>query len=290
VNCVKYKKSMILNTHPFAPFPPFQESICLAIKQKRPGEVIPKRLLPRSRKRRYHINSDRLSALIMDGCNLGLHRLAHVAAIEARAATQQTNTINDLYVATPKQIQSTTGLESTEAKDHIGLIQRDETTTCTNSEIPHPTISAITALMNNLSLASQVENTSMPFMYADDESDDGWSVVSDESDFVVIDTAETTHKSSNDGTKEELEGRHSDSEARLSTTMVSEQIVVACQDEEKEHVMMSAVHDSRSEQVKHRQQCAGIKGPDNIIDRLIERHAERVRAWSKALAAEVQEW
>jgi hypothetical protein len=292
---------MISVTHLIAPSSfPFRKSVCLDIKKKnRPGEVSSKATTHpspiahrhfRTCANIYHINSDGSSALIMDSCDLNLHGLACVAAMEARAATQQTNTINDPYVATPNQTQSTTGFETTEAKDHKDLIERNQTTTSTNSEIPHPTISAITVLMNDLSLASQDELPTMPVMYADNESDDGWSVVSDESDFVVIDTAETAHKSSNDEIQEELEGGQSKSETESDTTMVREQIVLTCQDEEKEPATMSAVHDSRSGQVKHRQQCAGIKGPDNIIDALIERHAERVRAWSKALASEVSKW
>jgi galactose-1-phosphate uridylyltransferase len=226
----------------------------------------------------------------MNSCNLNLHGLTYVAAIEARATSQKIKPTNDPCVTQPNQTQSTTGFETIEAKDHIGLIQRDQTATCNNSEIPHPTISAITALMNNLSLASQDEFPSMPVMFTDNESDDGWSVVSDENDFVVVDTAETVQHSSNGASKEGLGGQLLEPKAESSTTMTRGQSVVACQDEEKEPVTMSAVHDSRSEQVKHRQHCANIKNTDNIIDELVERHAERVKAWSKALAAEVQEW
>jgi hypothetical protein len=226
----------------------------------------------------------------MDSCNLDLRGLTYVAAMEARATSQKMKTTNDPCVAQPNRTQSTTGFETIEAKDHIDLIQRDQTTTCTNSEILHPTISAITALMNNLSLAPQDEFPSMPMMFTDNESDDGWSVVSNGNDFVVVDTAETVQHSSNDASKEGLEGRLLKPKAESSTTTTRGQSVVACQDEEKEPATMPAVHDSRSEQVKHRQHCANIKNTDNIIDELVERHAERVRAWSKALAAEVQEW
>jgi galactose-1-phosphate uridylyltransferase len=226
----------------------------------------------------------------MDSYDLDVHGLTYVAAMEARATSQKIKRNNDPCVAQPNQTQSTTGFETIEAKDHIGLIQRDQTNTCTNSEIPHSTISAITALMNDLSLDSQDEFPSMPMMFTDNESDDGWSVVSDGNDFVVVDTAETVQHSSNDASKEGLEGRLFKPKAESSTTTIRGQSVVVCHDGEKEPTMVSVVHESRSEQVKHRQHCANIKNTDNIIDELVERNAERVRAWSKALAAEVQEW
>jgi hypothetical protein len=97
---------MVPNTHLFAPSPPFQKSVCLAIEQKISGEVIFKATTPSIAHRHfrtfaniYHIDSDSSSALIMDSCNLDLHGLAYVAAMEARAIPQKMKPIKDPYVA-----------------------------------------------------------------------------------------------------------------------------------------------------------------------------------------------
>lgn len=204
----------------------------------------------------------------------------------------QTNAIDDPCVAQTSKVpqaQATTELGTIRAKKPVELIQRDETTAHTNTEVPQSTISVLTALMDDLSLATENEMTNVP-LSSDEESDDSWLVVSDEDDFVVIDPTRTARHSSNDKSKEgsEMPRMLSKLQARPSAPNTGQRSMEADQNDRKEPVTVSAVHYGSMEQIRHRQQCAGIKDADDTISVLDERQAEMKRVLSKPLAPDTQ--
>jgi hypothetical protein len=221
-----------------------------------------------------------------------IYEAAYEATMQDSARSRETNTAKDTRVAKPNQPLSTAGFETIEAKELVDLIQGGEATSCTKDEIPHSTISVLTALMDDLPMATEDGMTNLPLsiddmtnvpLSSDDESDDDWSVVSGGSDFVVIDSAETARHISNDRSKKKPEApRRPSRQAGPRTPSVGQQSVVVDQNARKEPVTASAVHDSRREQLGHRQQRDSIKETGNLFDRLVELHTKGTRALSRA--------
>jgi hypothetical protein len=160
-------------------------------------------------------------------------------------------------------------------KELNDLIHRDPTTTFTNNEIPQSTVSVLTALMDGLSLATEDEFANVPLI-PDDESDDGWSVVSDGDDFVVVDPAETAHHSPRKSRDELKAPRRLSKQARPSTPDPRQKGLVICQNDREEPVTMLAVQNVGEEQSRHRQQYAGIGNKGKDIDGVTDRRTERI--------------
>jgi hypothetical protein len=211
------------------------------------------------------------------------------AFIQIGAVPRETDAIDDPCVAQTSKVpqaQATTGLDTTNAKKPVEHIQRDETTAHTSTEVPQSTISVLTALMDDLSLATENDTTNIP-LSSDEESDDSWSV-SDVDDFVVIDPTRTARHSSDDRSKEGSETLRTPSkrQARPSTLSIRQQSIEADQNVRKELATVSAVYDGSIEQIRRRQQFAGIKDADDTIGVLDGRQADRKRALSKPLASD----
>lgn len=187
------------------------------------------------------------------------------AIMEVKAGSQELKPRTDPCIATTNHTQLTLGFATIETKELIDLIHRDLTTTCTNTEIPRSTISVLTALMDDLSLAAEDETTDVPLV-SDDESDDGWSVVSDGDDFVVVDPAKTPHHSPRKPRDESKAPRNLSIHARPSTPDPRQRSIVVRQNDREEPVMMPAVQDGGEKQVRHRQQRAGIEYTGNAIE------------------------
>ena len=210
-------------------------------------------------------------------------KAAYEATMQARAVSRETNTVNNPCVAKIKQTQSTAGIERTEAKDLVDLVQRDGATSCTKNETPHSTINALTVLMDGLHLDTEDNMTHVP-LSSDDESEDGWSVVSGGSDFVIIDSAETTRHISNDRLKKkkpEVPPRPS-KKARPNLSSVDQQSVLADQTDRKEPVTESAVDYSRTHQLEHGRQRDHKKLKGKWLDRLSSRHGRFERKMERA--------
>ena len=211
------------------------------------------------------------------------------ATMKSRAAFQEAKTTNNPSVAKTNQARSTT-FEAIKPRDLVNLIQCDETTACENTETPQATISVLTALMDDLSLAPNTKDDMETVrLSSDDESDDGWSVVSDGDDFVVVDAAETARCISNNRSKEGpgMLVTPSKVHARSRTTGIRERIMVASKNDPKEPAMTSAAHGSRSKQPRHRQQRVDIIDKKHI-DELVERYnRNKARALREALDSEL---
>jgi hypothetical protein len=185
--------------------------------------------------------------------------------MEAKAGFPKIKPKNDPCIATINHTQSILGFATIETKELIDLVHRDPKTTCTNTEIPRSTISVLTALMDDLSLAAEDETADV-LLVPDDESDDGWSVVSDGEDFVVIDPAETTHHSSRKSREESKAPRNFSIHARPSTPDPRQRSIVVCQNDREEPVRILAVRNGGEKQARHRQQRAGIEDTRNAIE------------------------
>jgi hypothetical protein len=236
-----------------------------------------------------HTESDNKSACALQ---CGLQMAMSDAFIQIGAVPRETDAIDDLCVARTSKVhqaQATTGLDTTKAKKPVGLIQRDETAAHTTIEVPQSNISVLTALMDDLSLATEDGMTNVP-LSSDEESDDSWSVVSEEDDFVVIDPTRAARHSTNDKSKEgsELPRTPSKLQARPSTPNTRQQSMEAHKNDHKEPVTASAVYYGSTEQIRYRQQCAGIRDADETIGGLDERQAERERALQKPLAPDAE--
>jgi hypothetical protein len=193
--------------------------------------------------------------------------------MHSKAGSQVIKPTNDPYVANNNHTHSVSGPRTIEAKELSDLVHRDPTTTCTNAENPQPNISVLTALMDDLSLAAEDEMANVPLV-SDDESDDGWSVVSEGDDFVVIDSAETSHRKSSKPREESEVLRKPSKQARPSTPDPRQRSVVICQNDREEPVMMLAVQNSGEKKVAHRQQRVGIGETENPIEESGAHHFE----------------
>jgi hypothetical protein len=225
----------------------------------------------------YHTESDNPSAYALQ-CRL--QKAMSDAFGQIGAVPQEMNVIDDPCIAqinNAPQAQATTGLDTTKAKKPVKLIHCDETTAHTNPAVPQSTISVLTALMDDLSLATENDMTNVS-LSSDEESDDSW--------FVVIDPTRTARHSSKDKSKEASETlrRAARLQARPSTPSSRQQSTEADQHDRKKPVTASAVYYGSTEQIRYRQQCAGIRDADETIGGLDERQAERERALQKPLA------
>lgn len=117
---------------------------------------------------------------------------------------------------------------------------------------------------------------------SEDESDDGWSVISDDSDFVVVDSAKTTHHSSKIKSKRRpsLPRRVSKLQAKSSTASVHQKNMMASGSEREELKLEHAVDDNSQDIVDDTQRLAAPKPSGNTIDVLIERLTTQARALS----------
>lgn len=195
--------------------------------------------------------------------------------MEAEAATQET-TIND---ATTHQIQSTTGVETSEGKTPSDSDLHKHSHTCIDIEVRRINIPSWIAHIEYPTSATESDMESVDIS-SDDESDDGWSVISDDSDFVVVNPAETTHRSSNARSRRRLglPRRGSKLQASSSTSEGRQQNKMTCEKDGGELRVNPAVDHSRGKDAKDSQQCAGPKDTGNVIDALIECLTEQARA------------
>lgn len=217
-----------------------------------------------------------------------IHEAAYEATMQARAAARETNTVDSHHVTKTSQTQSTAGFERIEAKDLVDLIQRDEANSCTKNEVPYSTISVLTALMDDLRLATEEGMTNVP-LSSDSSSEDGWSVVSGGNDFVVIDAAETARQISNDRAKKKPEvPPRPVRQARPKSQLAHQQGAVAGQNNRREATTVCAAHDSRREQLEHGQKSDRYKKPDDMLDRIANRHPRFAKYTRQALSFDGQ--
>ncbi|KAG9998855.1 hypothetical protein KCU78_g16218, partial [Aureobasidium melanogenum] len=207
-----------------------------------------------------------------------LYEAVRRVATEAQAATQETP-IKSQCTATTNQIQSTTGVETIKVKNPFDSSQRNENHTCTDIEVPHTHSIVPTAHMNSSGPALESDMESVDIS-SDDKSDDGWSFISNGSDFVVVDSAETTYHSANAKSrrKSKLPKRISKLQARLRALNTGQQNMMACQNEQGEPDRKTEVNRSGQEDDENKQRLAGPKDNRNVIDELIERLTEQARA------------
>ncbi|KAH0403519.1 hypothetical protein KCU89_g2054, partial [Aureobasidium melanogenum] len=208
-----------------------------------------------------------------------LNKTARRVAMEAQAATKET-TINSQCIATTNQIQSTTGVETLDVKNPLDPSQRHENLTCTDIALPHTDNTVQTAHMNSSGPVVESDMESVDIS-SDDKSDDGWSVISNGSDFVVVDSDETTDHSANANKskrRSKLPKRISKLQARLRTLNTVQQNTMACQNEQGEPDGKTEVNRSSQEGDGNKQRLAGPKDKRNVIDELIERLTEQARA------------
>jgi hypothetical protein len=195
--------------------------------------------------------------------------------MEAKAGSQEIQPTKEPWIATINHTQSTLGFATVGTKELIDPIHRDPITTFTNTEIPQSTISVLTALMDDLILAAEDEIANVPLV-PDNESDDGWSVVSDGDDFFVVDPAGTAHHSPRKSRDELKAPRRLSKQARPSSPDPRQKGLVICQNDREEPVMMLAVQGIGEEQARHRSQCAGIGDKGKVIDGITDRRTERI--------------
>lgn len=216
-------------------------------------------------------------------------KAAYEATMQARAISRETNTVNDPCVAKTNQTQSMAGFERTKANNLVDLSQRNGANSCTKNEAPHSNINMLTALMDYLHLDTENNMTHVP-LSSDDESEDGWSVVSGGSDFVIIDSAETARHISNDRSKKkkpEVPPRLS-RKARPNLSSVDQQSMVADQNDREEPVTESAVDDSRTHQLELGRQRDHKKLKGKWLDRLSSRHGRFERKMERAFGFEAR--
>ncbi|KAG9857797.1 hypothetical protein KCU98_g373, partial [Aureobasidium melanogenum] len=208
-----------------------------------------------------------------------LYETARRVALEDQAARQEA-TINSQCIATTNRIQSTTGVETPEVKTPLDSSQRNENHTCTDIEVRHTDNTVQTVHMNSSGSAVESDMESVD-VSSDDGSDDGWSVISNGSDFVVVDSADTTnyHSDAKARKRSALPKRVSKLHARSRTSKVRQQKMMSSQNEQGEPKMMKPAvdHSSRGDDV-HTQRLARPKDTRNAIDELIERLTEQARA------------
>jgi hypothetical protein len=185
--------------------------------------------------------------------------------METKSGSQELKPRTDSCIATTNHKQTTLGFVTIETKELIDLTPRDPITTYTNTEVPQSTISVLTALMDDLSLAAEDETADMSLV-PDDESDDGWSVVSDGDDFVVVDPAETPHHGPRKSRDESKAPQNFSIHARPSTPDPRQRSIVLCQNDREEPVVMLAAQEGGEKQVRHRPQRAGIEYTGNAIE------------------------
>lgn len=101
------------------------------------------------------------------------------------------NPTNNQRNTTRNLIQSTTGVKTLEETNPLDSSQRNEEHTCADIEVPRIKSSIPTAHSVGSNSAGESDMESVD-VSSEDESDDGWSVISDDSDFVVVDSAENT--------------------------------------------------------------------------------------------------
>lgn len=115
---------------------------------------------------------------------------------------------------------------------------------------------------------------------SDNESDDGWSTISDRSDFVVVDSAGITHQSSDSKSRKEsvVPKRVSKLHDRLRTLRIRPRKVIPSQNEQGGSKMKPATDVGSQGVDEHTQKFAAPKATPNVIDELVERLTEQARA------------
>ncbi|KAG9963789.1 hypothetical protein KCU61_g3323, partial [Aureobasidium melanogenum] len=204
-----------------------------------------------------------------------LYEAARGVAMESQATTQEIP-IRRQCIATSDQFQSTTGVETLEVKNLFDSSQRNDHT-CADIEVPHTHSTVQTAPMNRSGSAVESDMESVDIS-SSDESNDGWSVISDGSDFVVVDSAESTHHHSDARSRKRpsMPKRVSKLHARSRTSKIRPQKMMPSQNEQG----MPKPDRDRSSQVDDEgtQRSAGPKDTRNAMDELIERLTEQARA------------
>lgn len=217
-------------------------------------------------------------------------KAAYEVTLRTRANSRETTRLNNRYNPRHNQAQSTAGFERIEAEELVDLIHRDGTASSTKNEVPHSTISVLTALMDDLRLATEDDMRDVA-LSSDDESVGGWSVVSSGSDFVVIDAAETARHISNDRAKKKFEvPPRSSGQAGPKQSSADQQGVVAGQNDRKEPVTVSAAHDGRKDQVEHGQDYYRTKFQGIWAERFNnrDRHAKFIKKMRWVMSFEAQ--
>ncbi|KAH0367078.1 hypothetical protein KCU65_g4820, partial [Aureobasidium melanogenum] len=206
-----------------------------------------------------------------------LHQAACRAVMEARAATQKVS-INSECIAPGDQVRSPTGIETLELKNPLDTSRCNKGYTCTDIKVPHMHRAIQTAHMIS---SSSVEESDMESVNisSDNESDDGWSIISDRSDFVVIDSAETTHHHSDTKSRKRSAPpkRVSKLHERLRTSKIRPQKTIPTQNEQGMPKMKPAADKGSQGDDEHTPRLVAPKPNGNVIDELIERLTEQAR-------------
>lgn len=202
-----------------------------------------------------------------------LHRGACKVTMEAQAANLKTTT-NSQYIAMSDHIQSTT----LKIKNPLDTSRCDKGHACTEIEIPQTDCAAQAPRMvaSNLVEESDLESVDI----SSDNESDGWSIISDRSDFVVVDSAGTTHQSSDARSRKRsvVPKRISKLRDRVRSSGIRPRKMIPSQKEQEVPEMKPAM-DAGSQGVdEHTQKLAAPQATPNVIDELIERLTEQARA------------
>ncbi|CAD0085263.1 unnamed protein product [Aureobasidium mustum] len=219
-----------------------------------------------------------------DFWNVKAATFVDLAALDDGMAFKKTRTNNQRNTTRSRfqsRFQSTTGIVTLKAQNLRELRPRNENHTCADIEVPHINSSVPTAHSVGSNSAEESDMESVDIS-SEDESDDGWSVISDDSDFVVVDSAETIHRSSKTKSKRRpsLPRRVSKVQAKLSTASVHQENMMASENDREELKLEPAVDDNSQDIVDDTQRLAAPKPSGNTIDVLIERLTKQARALS----------
>ena len=203
-----------------------------------------------------------------------------LAAPDDGMAFKKTRT-NNQRNTTRNRFQSTTGNETLKAQNLRELSQRNENHTCADIEVPHVNSSVPTARSVGSNLDRECDMESVDIS-PDDNPDDGWSVISDDRDFVVVESAEVTHDSPNIKSKRRitLPRRVSKVQVKSSTASVHRENMMASGNNLEELEMKPSIDDSSQDIVDDTQRSVVPKSTGNTIDALVERLTEQARALS----------